>query len=111
MSKLSRRLSRRWRRGRPAPLCRSQQGSTLERNPADADDVSQVASRQIAALSGDERDRVLLARAPVGEPRNLIADEPMERLDPAHAIDAMTRLRSTAEIGSATCRERVCQYE
>lgn len=44
-------------------------------------------------LSGGELARTMLARAMVGDPDMLIADEPIAGLDPRHALDAMQRLR------------------
>ncbi len=64
-------------------------------------DVAQFADRPIDTLSGGERGRALLARALAGEPRILIADEPIAGLDPAHAIDAMSRLRAIAAHGTS----------
>jgi len=50
-------------------------------------------------LSGGELARAMLARAFVGDPDVLIADEPITGLDPRHALDSMERLRALAQSG------------
>jgi iron complex transport system ATP-binding protein len=50
-------------------------------------------------LSGGELARAMLARALVGDPDILIADEPISGLDPRHALDTLTRLRALAASG------------
>ena len=50
-------------------------------------------------LSGGELARAMLARALVGDPDILIADEPISGLDPKHALDTLARLRSLARAG------------
>jgi len=50
-------------------------------------------------LSGGELARAMLARALVGDPEILIADEPMTGLDPRHAMDSVARLQALAGQG------------
>ena len=50
-------------------------------------------------LSGGELARAMLARALIGEPQLLIADEPISGLDPWHALDTMGRLKALAAEG------------
>jgi iron complex transport system ATP-binding protein len=50
-------------------------------------------------LSGGELARAMLARALVGDPDILIADEPISGLDPRHALDTAMRLRDLARSG------------
>lgn len=50
-------------------------------------------AQAVTTLSGGELARAMLARAIVGHPRILIADEPIAGLDPRHALDTMSRLR------------------
>jgi iron complex transport system ATP-binding protein len=50
-------------------------------------------------LSGGELARAMLARALVGNPGILIADEPISGLDPRHALDTLKRLHDLAKAG------------
>ena len=55
--------------------------------------------RPVSQLSGGERARALLARVLAGEPRWLLADEPLANLDLAHQLTLLARLNELSEHG------------
>jgi len=61
--------------------------------------MTAFADRDVTTLSGGERARALIARVLAGEPRWLIADEPLTGLDPSHQLDAADLLRGFAAEG------------
>lgn len=61
--------------------------------------IENLAHRNVLTLSGGERARVLLARALAGEPKWLLADEPLTGLDPGHQLDAADLMRGLAAEG------------
>lgn len=61
--------------------------------------VSQWADRRVDTLSGGEQARVWLARVLAGEPRLLLADEPIASLDLYHQRSVMDILRARADAG------------
>jgi iron complex transport system ATP-binding protein len=85
------------------------QGAALHRAHATpADDAAAIAAalaamdlepfrhRPVSRLSGGERARALAARVLAGQPRWLIADEPLANLDLAHAAALIALLRRQA---------------
>ena len=65
-----------------------------------ATDTAMFAERPIHTLSGGERARVLFARVLAGQPRWLIADEPLASLDPAHQFALLDLARKAADDGA-----------
>lgn len=61
--------------------------------------TADLADRPVRDLSGGERARVLLARVLAGEPRWLLADEPLASLDPLHQLETLALLRGAAATG------------
>jgi iron complex transport system ATP-binding protein len=72
--------------------------TAVDRALADADLEAQC-DQPATTLSGGELGRAMLARALVGSPDILIADEPMAGLDPRHALDGARRLTAAARGG------------
>lgn len=65
----------------------------------EACDLTAHRQQPATTLSGGELARAMLARALVGDPDILIADEPMAGLDPRHALDTVRRLQGLAQQG------------
>lgn len=62
-------------------------------------DLTAQRQQPATTLSGGELARAMLARALIGDPQLVIADEPISGLDPSHALDTMARLRALADGG------------
>ena len=62
-------------------------------------DLTDHRQQPATTLSGGELARAMLARALIGDPQVLIADEPTAGLDPRHALDTMARLQGLAARG------------
>jgi iron complex transport system ATP-binding protein len=63
-------------------------------------DLETLSTRPVSTLSGGEKARALLARVLAGEPRWLLADEPLAALDLGHQLDLVDRLREVARSGA-----------
>lgn len=62
--------------------------------------LTELADRPLSTLSGGERARVLLARVLAGEPRWILADEPLAALDLSHQLSLLGVLRKAARAGA-----------
>jgi ABC-type lipoprotein export system ATPase subunit len=83
---------------RPLPLGRMRDRA---HRILDRVDLAEHAGRPVAELSGGERQRAAAARALVGGPRFVLADEPFAHQDDAHARGLLALLRETATEGAA----------
>ena len=81
--------------GGPSPEDRAAVARAL-----DAVDGQDLVDRPVAVLSGGERTRILLARALAVEAPILLADEPIEALDPYHQLHVMEILRERTRSGT-----------
>jgi ABC-type multidrug transport system ATPase subunit len=68
---------------------------------ADELDVTPFLTRRIADLSTGQRQRIILARAGLGDPRVLLIDEPLRGLDDDGVERAMAFVKSRIDTGAA----------
>lgn len=64
-------------------------------------EMSSLAERPVTELSGGELQRALLARVFAGEPRLILADEPIAALDAYHQLQIMELLQTHTQKGGA----------
>lgn len=64
-----------------------------------ATDIFHLKGRRIDHLAGGEKALVMIARLLAGEPKILLADEPVQGLDPSHALQVMELLRGVVKSG------------
>ena len=65
----------------------------------EACDLAAHRDQAATTLSGGELSRAMLARALIGDPQVLVADEPIAGLDPRHSLDTVGRLATLAASG------------
>lgn len=82
--------------GLPMSACRKRAFDVLQRV-----DITGVALRPLAHLSGGQRQLASLAQSLVRDPAVLLLDEPTSALDLRHQIEVMSILRSLATEGRA----------
>lgn len=63
-------------------------------------DLESIQGRPVSTLSGGEKARALLARVLAGEPRWILADEPLAALDLGHQLHLIAHLRRAAQAGA-----------
>ena len=63
-------------------------------------ELSDLRHRPVSRLSGGERARALMARVLAGQPRWILADEPLAQLDLAHQQALLGVLRGQAQAGA-----------
>jgi ABC-type cobalamin/Fe3+-siderophores transport system ATPase subunit len=61
--------------------------------------VDKLLFRDTSALSGGEKQRVMISMLLAQEPEIFLLDEPSSSLDPKHGIEVFSMLRGLAEIG------------
>lgn len=83
-------------RGLSSRAARAQVGAILEEL-----DLVTISSRWVADLSAGQRQRLIIARAGLGAPANMLIDEPLRGLDEAGIKTMLAFLRAQAVRGAA----------
>ncbi len=76
------------------------QGTAAVNAALGALDLEHLRGRPVGCLSGGETARVLLARVLAGQPRWILADEPLAALDLSHQIRLIGHLKQSAQAGT-----------
>jgi len=84
--------------GRPARASREMDGIAVDAALA-AMELEGLGERPVSHLSGGERARAAMARVLAGEPRWILADEPLASLDLAHQMRLTAQLQAEARKG------------
>lgn len=71
-------------------------------------DLADLAESPAATLSGGQRQRLAIARALVGRPRFLLADEPTAFQDDGHTVQICLQLKAAAREGAVVV---VCSHD
>ncbi len=80
-------------------LPRRDRGAAAIKAALQALSLEPLRRRPVSQLSGGERARVLLARVLAGEPRWILADEPLAALDLAHQLGLIAHFKRCATAG------------
>jgi iron complex transport system ATP-binding protein len=87
-----------------APLQRASSSAAQDAEAVEealtAMDLLALRHRPLSRLSGGERARAMLARVLAGQPRWILADEPLASLDLGHGLGLLAALRQAADHGA-----------